>query len=411
MVETRALHVDSGRLRASLGEMSRVGATAGGGVSRLALTEEDREARDLLVRWMEEARLEVRVDDAGNIFGRRAGTAPELPPVVAGSHLDSVVAGGRYDGTLGVLAALEVARALDDRGVETSHPIDVASFTNEEGARFEPSMMGSGMVSGVYRREYVYDRRDGDGLRFGDELRRIGYAGARENRPGPVEAYVELHIEQGPLLEERGVEVGLVRGIVSGVWLEARVTGQADHAGPTPMHRRRDAMAAAARMIEAVRSVARSREGAVGTVGRIFADPNVYNVIPRSVRFSVDLRHPSEAVADEAAEEFQERAATIAREEGVDVEVYELWRMGATRFSPRVLSVMEEVCDELRYPYAIVESGAGHDALHMASLGETAMVFARTKGGKSHCEEEEAPWEAVEQSANVLLNAVARLAR
>lgn len=407
---TEPLKVNPGRLRTSIAELARIGGTALGGVSRLALANKDREARDLLVRWMEETGLEVRFDDVGNLYGKRPGTDPGLPPVVLGSHLDSVIRGGKYDGALGVLAALEVLRRLGEEGVRTHHPVEMASFTNEEGARFTPAMLGSGTVAGVFSKEYVYGRRDPDGVCFEEELRRIGYRGNRENRIDTVAAYLELHIEQGPYLEDLGVYLGLVEGIVCDVWLEAKVAGQSDHAGPTPMHLRRDAMVAAARMIEAVRDIACSTTHLVGTVGRVNPSPNIVNVVPGEVEFTVDFRHASEEMVNRTIDEFREQAARIAREEGVEFTVSELWRMSPTRFSPEVLSEMEDICEALGYPKTRMVSAAGHDSRYLSLLGDTAMIFVQTKDGKSHCEEEEAPWDGIEQAANVLLNTTARLA-
>lgn len=407
----KKLCIDSERLRSSMAAMSLIGQTQRGGVSRLALTNEDREARDLLVEWMKKARLKVRVDDSGNIYGRLPGTEQGLPPVVIGSHLDSVFNGGKYDGTLGVLAALEAVKRIGEAGVKLRHPVDVVSFTSEEGARFSPAMLGSGVISGSFTKSWVYDRRDPEGLRFGDELRRIGYAGEAVNRLKSVAAFIELHIEQGPQLEEANTHLGIVDGIVCNAWLEVKIEGQADHAGPTPMRTRRDPMVASARMIEAVRSITLRYEGAVGTVGRINASPNIPNVIPGNVQFTVDFRDAAEEVVDRAVQQFTTRATGIAREEDVDASVSEIWRMRPTRFSSRISAALEEVCHSMGYPYLRMISAAGHDSRHMASLGDTMMIFVQTQDGKSHCEEETAPWEAIEQATNVLLNSVMKLAR
>lgn len=251
------VRINSRRLHDSLEDMSRIGATAGGGVTRLALSDDDRAGRDLLRKWMEEAGLQVRVDDFGNMIGSRPGTDPG-PPVRMGSHADTQPRGGRYDGTLGVLGALEVIRTLNDLNMTTCRPLEVVNWTNEEGARFEPAMQCSGAVAGAFTRESVYERTDAHGLRFEDELRRIGYLGGEEHRPGPAAAYVELHIEQGPALEAAGVPVGVVEGIVGIIWQEVTMVGQADHAGPSPMALRHDALVAASHIISAVDEIPRA---------------------------------------------------------------------------------------------------------------------------------------------------------
>src|SRR5215218_1558724 len=266
------MRINAERLHENLRQLAQIGATTGGGVTRLALSPEDRAARDLLCRWMEEAGLRVRVDDFGNITGRRAAAVSGAAVVMA-SHIDTVRRGGRYDGAYGVLAALEVLRTLNDTGVTTRLPLELVNWTNEEGVRFEPAMLASGAVAGRFTPEYVYARSDRDGAIFGDELERIGYKGERGNRPGPIAAYLELHIEQGPVLEDAAVPVGIA-------WSEIIADGRADHAGPSPMPLRRDALVAAARMISGVDDIARAVDGAVGTVGRIAAEPNVINTIP-----------------------------------------------------------------------------------------------------------------------------------
>lgn len=406
------MRINGQRLRRTLDEMNRIGATGGGGVTRLALTDEDRFARDLFVRWAREASLEVRVDDIGTVYARRYGKDPSAAPVMTGSHLDSVPSGGRFDGVLGVVAALEVVRTLNDHGIDTLHPIEVVNFTNEEGVRFEPALVASGVLAGIFSREYVYSLRDRNGVRFEEELMRIGYKGSEANRPGRIRAFVELHIEQGPVLEAEGYPVGAVNGILGITWLEVTLRGQADHAGPSPMSTRRDPLVAAARIIEGIRQIACAEgEPAVATVGRIDVVPNVINVIPGVVKFSVDIRHWHADGLARLEEAVCSLVNHVCAEERVEANIEVVWRTAPTRFDPEIVDIIKDVASSLGYRCREITSAAAHDAKYMSRITPTAMIFVQTKGGKSHCEEEEAPWDAVEQAANVLLHTVIRLAR
>lgn len=403
--------VNGERLWETLEELARVGATPGGGVTRLALSDEDVQARRILMNWMQETGLSVRVDDAGNLFGRREGQCPELPPVVIGSHLDTVVRGGKFDGAFGVLAALEVVRTLEERGVATRHAVEVVSWSAEEGSRFEPAMLGSGLGTGVFSREFVYSRTDREGRRFGEELERTGFRGGQENRLMCVRAYIEPHIEQGPVLKKEGSEIGVVEGIVSMVWLRAKIAGESGHAGPTPMGVRRDAGVAGARLALAVRDIALALgPEAVGTVGQIEVGPGQVNVIPGEARLSVDFRHPEEAVLSQMAKMLRGWAERICREEGVDIELAEVWRGGGVRFHPEVVETIEEVARGLGYACRRMVSYAGHDAAYVARLGPAGMVFVPCERGKSHTEEEAVTREDVTRGANVVLGAVLKLA-
>lgn len=403
------IRINAKRLLESLDQMAAVGATPNGGVTRLALSDEDRQARDLLRRWMEEAGLTVRVDDVGNMTGRRAGRQ-DGPALLLGSHLDSVRRGGRLDGPLGVLGGLEVVRTLNDLGLETERPIEVVNFTDEEGARFEPAMLCSGAVAGHFDQEYVYSRTDQEGIRFGDELRRIGYQGRVEDRPGPAYAFLELHVEQNPELEEAGVPVGVVEGINTITWMTVTVEGESNN-GPTPMAHRRDALQAAARMISALDEIVRDFGlGAVGGVGRIRVEPNVINQVPARVIFSVDIRHPELAVVDTLVEGFSARAREVAAERRVGVEIDRFWTSEPTPFDPLVVNAVEAACQEIGVPHQRIWSGSGHDAKYMAALCPTGMIFTRSKDGLSHREDEYSSPEDIEASVNVLLLAAARLA-
>lgn len=403
------IRIQGDRLHASLQRMAEIGATPGGGVTRLALSDEDRAGRELLRQWMTEAGLSVRVDDLGNMVGRRDGRE-DLPPVQLGSHCDSVRLGGRFDGVLGVLGALEVVRTLNDHGIVTRHPIEVINWTNEEGVRFEPAMLASGVVTGRFTREYAYDRKDADGLRFEDELRRIGYLGEEANRPGRAAAYLELHIEQGPVLEDAGVPVGAVEGIVGITWMEVTVTGQSDHAGPSPMRLRRDPLVAAARIIDAVDRLARGQDDvAVGTVGRVRVEPNTINTIPGRVVFSVDLRHPDPATLEAMVERFRQQVAEIAEAGKVEATVDRFWTSEATPFAPEVVQAVQEAIDALGLPNKRLWSGAGHDAKYVADVSPAGMIFVRSQGGLSHAEKEYSTPEDIEAGVNVLLGATLRL--
>src|SRR5437870_13196060 len=290
--------------------LGKIGETARGGLNRVALTDDDRRGRDLLVRWMKEAGLAVTVDQMGNIFGLRAGTETR-PPVFMGSHADSVPSGGKYDGQLGVLCALETLRSLNDRQARTRHPVGMIVFTNEEGARFQPAMIASGVMAGKIPLEDAYNTRDRDGVRLVDELERIGYLGSEPCVPRPMRAYLELHIEQGPFLEEEGLSVGVVEGIVAIAWSRLTIHGVQDHAGPTPMRIRHDALVAAAEVIGGVRRIAQEIGGdLVTTIGNLVVTPNIVNAIPGRVTLSIDMRDPQDATLDRA----RARPESIVRE-------------------------------------------------------------------------------------------------
>ena len=404
------IRIDGDRLNATLQELAALGATAGGGVTRLALSDEDKAARDLLVRWMSEAGLEIRVDDLGTISGVRPGTE-DLPPVYVGSHIDTVVRGGKYDGALGVMGALEIIRTLNDYGVKTRLPVGLINWTNEEGVRFEPAMLASGVVAGAFTREQAYGIRDRTGRAFGDELERIGYKGTEAHRPLPASAYLELHIEQGPVLEALGSPAGIVGGIVGIVWNEVIVSGQSDHAGPSPMPLRKDALMAAAGMIASVERLALDRDDVtVATVGRLRVEPDTINTIPGKAVFSVDFRHPDAETIEALSRGLAELGESVARNRGVEVEVNRFWTSAPTPFDPVVVEAIRTGCERLGVGYGELWSGAGHDAKHMADLAPTGMIFVRSQAGVSHAEIEHSTAEDIEAGGNVLLQAVLQLA-
>jgi beta-ureidopropionase / N-carbamoyl-L-amino-acid hydrolase len=402
--------VNGTRLWESLMTMAEIGRTPSGGVHRLALSDEDRGARDLLVRWLREAGCAVRVDDLGNIYGRRAGADPAAAPVVCGSHLDTVPTGGRFDGALGVLGALEAVRAMNDAGVATTRPVEVVCWTNEEGARFAPAMLASGAVCGQFTVEEAYAARDRDGRTFGDELRRIGYCGNAEDRLQAPTAYIELHVEQGPILEREGREIGVVEGVEGIAWGWTDVVGRAAHAGPTPMGDRRDALVAASRIVLGVRQMTEDFSGLRTTVGRCEVSPNTINVVAGAVRMSTDLRARNAEVLEAAWRRLQQLCAEVAKGDGVEVLASEFWRSPPTPFHPLVVETVAEAAADLGYSAHRVWAGAGHDAKYVADRYPAGMIFVPSAGGLSHNEAEWTSQEDCTRGGAVLLGAAIRLA-
>jgi N-carbamoyl-L-amino-acid hydrolase len=404
-MNAKNLRVDGGRLRATLEEMARIGATAGGGVQRLALSDEDKRARDLFTRWLRELDLEVTVDEMGNIFGKRAGKDSTLPPVMSGSHIDSQPKGGRFDGILGVMGALEVVRAIEDRGIQTERPIVIVDWTNEEGTRFTPAMVGSGVWTGRLDRDWVYGRADILGKQLGEELERIGYRGGLPARMWPVHAYFEYHIEQGPVLEKEGKVLGVPEGIVCIHWYDIYVEGTANQVGPTPMEGRNDALCTAAEMVLKVNEVPGERGGdLVATVGEIHNSPNSRNIIPASVHFTVDIRSWDDELAIQSWEDLKGDFEIIAARRGCSVRMEETMRVPRTPFDERLVDRVLGVTRQLGYPSHSMVSGAGHDASYMSQVAPTAMIFVPSSGGRSHVEVEHTSWEDCEAGANVLLH-------
>lgn len=405
-------HMNGRRLNESIQTMAAIGATAGGGVHRLALSPEDGRARDLLASWIAELGLELLVDEMGNMIAEYPGTSAMARPVMIGSHLDSQPFGGRFDGALGVLAGLEVLRTLREAGVKPRRSILLANWTNEEGARFQPSILGSGVWTGVYSLAFGHGRVDAEGVSVKKALRGIGYLGGAPCRSRPLYAYLELHVEQGPQLEATGNRIGAPRGIVALHHHEVEVLGEANQVGPTPMEGRRDALAAAAEMILAVRRLPSEMEDdMVATVGRIENRPNVHNVIPGRVLFSVDLRSFSDSRTNRAWDLLVERIQEIARRHGCQAKLTTRARVGRCVFDPRLVALVERTAQSLDLPVCPMVSGAGHDATHMGRVGPTAMIFVPSKGGRSHVECEDTSPEDCEAGANVLLRGALSLAQ
>lgn len=405
------LRADGDRLKAALLDLAAIGATPAGGVTRLSLGDEDRAARDLLACWCREAGLSVRVDDLGTQYARLEGRDPSLPPLLIGSHLDSVPLGGRFDGPLGIASGLEVLRTLRDAGIAPRRAIELVNFTNEEGVRFEPAMLASGVLAGRFEAGFVHDRRDADGRRLGDELARIGYLGDRANRVGPIHAYLELHIEQGPVLEAEGLPLAAVDGILGVQWLDVTLTGQAQHAGPSPMAGRRDPMVAASRIVVALRDlVLEYGPPAVANVGRLRPIPGVMNQIPGQVVLGANVRHPTADGLEELGPRTQEMIHRIAGQEGCRAEIELVWNIAPTRFDPALVDMVADEIGRLGVPARRMTAGAGHDAKYMAEIASSAMIFVRTVGGKSHCESEAIEWDDARLGADVLLRTALRLA-
>jgi N-carbamoyl-L-amino-acid hydrolase len=404
----RNLQVDGGRLWASLMELAKIGATPKGGVCRLAASDLDGEARRLFIRWCEEAGCRVTVDEIGNIFARRPGRNPERAPVMTGSHLDTQPTGGRFDGAYGVLAGLEIVRSLNDFGYETEAPIDIVAWTNEEGSRFSPAMIGSGVFAGIFDLAYGLDRPDNvTGVTLGAELTRIGFAGEEPIGARRVAAYFEAHIEQGPILEATGLPVGVVTGAQGQRWYEVTVTGQEAHAGPTPMPSRRDALVGAARMIGMVNRIGHAHAPhACATVGFLQVSPNSRNTIPGRVFFTVDFRHPKDGVLTEMDRELRAACAQAAASQNLEARLEEFWYFPPTPFDAALVGQVREAARALGYPHQDIISGAGHDAVYMARAAPSAMVFVPCKGGISHNEIEDAEPADLAAGCNVLMNAL-----
>jgi N-carbamoyl-L-amino-acid hydrolase len=376
--------VDTDRLVRRLKALGEVGALPGGGVCRLALTREDGKGRDLVVAWMKAAGLSVVVDPVGNIFGTRAGTVAG-PSVMIGSHIDTVATGGIYDGNLGVLAGLEVVEALNDAGIATAKPITVAAFTNEEGARFQPDMLGSLVHAGGLDLAAALDTVSIDGKRLGDELTAIGYAGTAPLGGVQAAAYLEYHIEQGPVLEAEGIAIGVVEGVQGISWTEVTLKGRASHAGCTPMRLRQDAGLAAARIAAGVGTLARSIGGdMVGTVGATTLSPNLVNVVAERAVMTVDLRHPDEATLKEAERRLINLVADTAAAEGVSYTTRQLARFAPVAFDAALVGRVEATAAALGLSHRRLYSGAGHDAQMLARTCPAAMIFVPSENGLSH---------------------------
>lgn len=409
---TSLCKVNSNRLWNSLMQMAEIGATKKGGCNRQALTELDKLGRDLFIKWCKEQNCEILVDEIGNIFARRAGKNNDLPAVITGSHLDTQPTGGKFDGVYGVLAGLEVIRTLNDNNIETDNPIEVVVWTNEEGARFPPACMGSGVWSGNLDLQTTYQITDKHGLTVGDELEKIGYKGTLPSKPRAIKAAFEAHIEQGPILEKQEKQIGIVTGIQGLRWYELTLHGKPCHAGPTPMEDRVDPVQAMIPILQTCYDLA-SENGPWGraTIGDIQALPGSPNTVPESLKILIDLRHPNTETIESMAKKFTVKVADICSTMSVEYQLTEVWRMEVTEFDKLCVDAVENAVTALGYPAMKMVSGAGHDSLYVAEKVPTSMIFVPCEDGLSHNEAENASSDDLTAGANVLLHAMVKLAK
>ncbi|PMY44221.1 MULTISPECIES: Zn-dependent hydrolase [Pseudomonas] len=412
LLQDSAPLVNRERLWQSLMDLAQLGATAKGGVCRLALTDLDRQARDLFVRWCEEAGCSVSIDGIGNIFARRAGRNPQLPPVMTGSHIDTQPTGGKFDGCYGVMAGLEVIRTLNDLGLQTEAPIEVVVWTNEEGSRFPPCMMGSGVFAGRFDLDDTLRKQDEQGLSVGSELQRIGYAGSRAVLGHPVGAYFEAHIEQGPVLEDRQTTIGVVMGCLGQKWFDLTLTGVEAHAGPTPMHLRKDALVGAAQVISAVNRIAHEQQPhACGTVGCLSLHPGSRNVIPGQVQMTLDLRHLHANQLQAMVDEVRQVIEDTCQQHSLGFELTPTADFPPLDFDPACVAAVRQGAEQLGLSHMDIVSGAGHDAIFVAELGPAGMIFVPCEGGISHNEIENAAPQDLADGCAVLLRAMVNAAQ
>jgi beta-ureidopropionase / N-carbamoyl-L-amino-acid hydrolase len=406
MSDLSNVRVDGQRLWDSLMEMAKIGGTPKGGCKRLTLTDVDKQGRELFRSWCEKAGCSLKIDEMGNMFARRAGVEDNLPPVVLGSHLDTQPTGGKFDGVLGVLGALEVVRSLNDLKIKTRYPIEVANWTNEEGSRYAPAMVSSGVFAGVYTKEFAYSRLDPDGKKLGDELVRIGFKGEEPVGGRPLHAYFELHIEQGPILEDEGYDVGIVTHGQGQRWYELKLTGFESHAGSTPMPVRKDALLGAARIVELVNAIGLSKAPlGVSTCGMINAYPNSRNVIPGEVFLACEFRHPIDATLSEMDAALHEGVKAICGKIGLTYDLKQVFYYAPVAFNPECVSAVRRAAEHFGYKHRDIVSGAGHDACYMARVTPTSMIFTPCVDGVSHNESEDIKLEWSTAGANVLLHA------
>jgi N-carbamoyl-L-amino-acid hydrolase len=404
---TQNLRINADRLWDDIMRTARIGGTPKGGINRLTLTDADREVRDWFVAACKALGCRIEIDEMGNIFASRPGKNPNLAPIAMGSHLDTQPTGGKFDGVAGVLCGLEVLRTLHEANIETNAPIEVIDWTNEEGSRFPPPMLSSGVYAGKFTRDWAYAREDREGKRFGDELERIGYKGSLPCGAHKLAAHFEVHIEQGPILEAEGKTIGVVTGVQGMRWYEVTVRGTESHSGSTAMTLRRDALLGAARMVEAVNATGlRHAPNAVATVGFMEVKPNSRNVIPGHVFFSIDFRHPSDAVLDAMEAEIGRAIQEIATASNVEAEMQRIWKSPPVHFDPACIEAVRSSAAELGYSYREIISGPGHDSAYVASVAPTAMIFLPCEKGISHNEAENVKKEDLTAAANVLLHAV-----
>jgi N-carbamoyl-L-amino-acid hydrolase len=401
------VRINGQRLWDALMEMAKIGATPKGGCKRLTLTDLDKQARQLFTSWCEKEGCPVKVDEMGNMFARRPGVDDTLPPVMLGSHLDTQPTGGKYDGVLGVLGALEVIRSLNDLKIKTRHPIEIANWTNEEGSRYAPAMISSGVFAGVYTKEFAYSREDSEKKKLGDELERIGYMGSEPIGGRPIHAFFELHIEQGPILEDESIDVGVVTHGQGQRWYEIKLTGFESHAGSTPMPRRKDALLGAARIVELVNKIGLSKAPlGVSTVGMLNPYPNSRNVIPGEVFMTCEFRHPIDETLSDMDAQLKVGVEEICKTIGLSYDLKQVFYYAPVAFDKGCVDAVRRAAQHLGLSHRDIVSGAGHDACYIARVAPTSMVFTPCVDGISHNESEEISQEWATAGANVLMHAV-----
>jgi N-carbamoyl-L-amino-acid hydrolase len=401
------VRINGQRLWDALMEMAKIGATPKGGCKRLTLTDLDKQARELFTAWCEKEGCPVKVDEMGNMFARRPGADDNLPPVMLGSHLDTQPTGGKYDGVLGVLGALEVIRSLNDLKIKTRHPIEIANWTNEEGSRYAPAMISSGVFAGVYTKEFAYAREDSEKKKLGDELERIGYKGSEPIGGRPIHAFFELHIEQGPILEDESIDVGVVTHGQGQRWYEIKLTGFESHAGSTPMPRRKDALLGAARIVELVNKIGLSKAPlGVSTVGMLNPYPNSRNVIPGEVFMTCEFRHPIDETLSDMDAQFKAGVEEICERIGLTYDLKQVFYYAPVAFDKGCVEAVRRAAQHLGLSHRDIVSGAGHDACYIARVAPTSMIFTPCVDGISHNESEEISQDWATAGANVLMHAV-----
>ncbi|MDA4844630.1 Zn-dependent hydrolase [Hoeflea poritis] len=411
MTLTGNMRINGDRLWDALMEMAKIGPGVRGGNNRQTLTDEDAEGRALFQKWCEDAGMSMGVDQMGNMFFRREGTDPDALPVYVGSHLDTQPTGGKYDGVLGVLGGLEIVRTLNDLNIKTKHPIVVVNWTNEEGTRFAPAMLASGVFAGMHTQDWAYDRVDAEGKTFGDELKRIGWRGEEEVGDRKMHAFYELHIEQGPILEAEEKDIGVVTHGQGLWWLQVTLTGKDAHTGSTPMPMRRNAGLGMARIADLVHDIAMSHQPeAVGAIGHCDFHPNSRNVIPGKVVFTIDIRSPHRDVLDGMKARIEAEAPKIAHDLGLEIEIEEAGHFDPVAFDENCVAAVRNAAERLGYSHRNLVSGAGHDACWINRVAPTAMVMCPCVDGLSHNEDEEISPEWARAGADVLFHAVVETA-
>ncbi|MEM6765880.1 MAG: Zn-dependent hydrolase [Bacteroidota bacterium] len=406
------MDIQAERLWNRLMRMAEIGGTPKGGVCRVALTPEDKEGRELFIQWCKQAGCSIRIDQIGNIFARREGRKPDLSAVLVGSHLDSQPTGGKYDGVLGVLAGLEIVESLNDADIQTDRPIEIVSWTNEEGARFAPAMIGSGVFAGEFSLEYAYSRTDKLGMTLGTALEEIGYKGSATTGESTYYACLELHIEQGPILEAEEIPVGIVKGVQGIRWYDLLLTGKETHAGPCPMSFRQDPMKACGQIMQAIYRLAEDfAPDARATLGYLDASPGVKNTVPGTVTLSIDIRHPDVLVLTEIDKKLREHIQAICEQEKIGHELQDIWYSPPVVFHERCTAALIAAAKKLQVPYKEMVSGAGHDSVYLSKVAPTAMVFIPCKDGLSHNELESAKQADAAVATRLMLEAVRDLSK